>query len=140
MEILSLRKWYTDKTTISELSMNHGINPFCFILEPTIREGKDPRGIVAIPEGRYEISIYDSPRFKMKVPLLKDVPNHSFVEIHPGNFQFDSLDCLLPGLSHNLDVVENSRNAFNLLYEQIHNELQTKAVFITIKNGGDNRS
>lgn len=138
MEIISLRKWFTDKSTISELSINQGINPFCYVLEPTIRIGKDPRGIVAIPEGRYEVSIYESPRFNMKVPLLKDVPGHSFVEIHPGNSGVDTHDCLLPGLSKTVDWVTESRNAFNLLYPQIDNAINAlQKVYITIKNGGE---
>ena len=136
MELLSLRRWYTDKSTISELSADQIAKPICFILEPTVREGKDPRGIVAIPEGRYEITLYDSPRFKMKVPILNNIPGHSYVEIHPGNTSEDTHDCLCPGLDKATDCVLNSRAAFDKLFPLIDNELNTKQVWITIKNTG----
>lgn len=136
MELLSLRKWYTDNTTISELYIDQAIQPLCFMLEPTTRAGKDPRGIVAIPEGRYEITLYDSPHFNMKVPLLGNVPGHEYVEIHPGNFEKDTHDCLLPGFKRNIDSVLESRAAFNLIFPLIDHMLTTKSVFITIKNMG----
>lgn len=135
MEILSLRKYYTDKTTISEAYIDQNPEMICYFLEPTIRAGKDPRGIVAIPEGRYEITLYDSPKFQMKVPILGGVPGHSYVEIHPGNFQIDTHDCLLPGLTFGLDYVGSSRDAYEKLFPLIDQELNTKQVFITIKNG-----
>ena len=136
MEILSLRRWYTDKTTISELFIDQIVDPLCYILEPTTRIGKDPCGIVAIQEGRYEITLYNSPRFQMRVPILQNVPGHSYVEIHPGNFQIDTHDCLLPGTTYGLDYVGNSREAYEKLFPLIDQELNTKSVFITIKNSG----
>jgi hypothetical protein len=136
MELLSIRKWYTDKSTISELFINQITERICYMLEPTIRVGKDPRGIVAISEGRYEITLYDSPHFQMKVPLLMNVPGHNYVEIHPGNFPIDTHDCLLPGLTSGQDIVNDSRAAFNILFPKIDQELNTKQVFITIKNSG----
>lgn len=136
MELISFRKWYTDKTTISELYIDQAVQPLCFMLEPTIRAGADPRGIVAIPDGRYEITLYDSPHFNMKVPLLGNVPGHQYVEIHPGNFERDTHDCLLPGLVKDVDSVSQSRSAFNLLFPLIDHILTTKQVFITIKNTG----
>lgn len=108
----------------------------CYMLEPTVRAGADPRGIVAIPEGRYEITLYDSPHFKMKVPILNNVSGHTYVEIHPGNFPVDTHDCLLPGLTSGQDIVNDSRAAFNLIFPKIDAELNTKQVFLTIKNAG----
>lgn len=135
MEIISIRKWYTDKTTISELQLDPSQNFDCYILEPTTRVGADPRGILAIPEGRYEITMYDSPRFGMRVPLLNNIPGHNYVEIHPGNTQIDTHDCLLPGMRKDIDTVFNSRSAFGLIVPQIDHALNTQSVYITIKNG-----
>jgi hypothetical protein len=136
MEIFSTRKWYTDNSTISELYVDEETQRTCYILEPTTRAGKDPRGIVAIPEGRYEITRYNSPRFGMNVPILQNVPGHSYVEIHPGNTEIDTHDCLLPGLIMFTDGVGESRDAFNILFQRIDSELNTKQVWITIKNTG----
>jgi len=72
----------------------------------------------------------------MKVPLLGNVPGHAYVEIHPGNFEIDTHDCLLPGLTFGLDAVYNSRDAFELLFPLIDKELNTKQVFLNIKNMG----
>lgn len=137
MEIYSSRKWFTDNSTISELCFDEEIEPACFILEPTTRAGKDPRGIVAISTGRYELTSYKSPRFKMIVPLLNNVPGHVAVEMHPGNFSVDTKDCLLPGLYRGLDCVENSRDAFESIFPRIQAAWTTEQVFITIKNSGE---
>jgi len=136
MEIYSFRRWFTDKSTISQFYIGQKFNPSCFVLEPTIRRDKDPRGIVAIPEGRYEITLYDSPHFGMKVPLLGNIPGHEYVEIHPGNFPVDTHDCLLPGTTRDVDSVSNSRDAFNIIFPVIDQALNTQKVFINIKNMG----
>jgi hypothetical protein len=136
MELLSFRKWYTDKTTISELFIDPTTQSLCYLLEPTVRVGADPRGIVAIPEGRYEITLYNSPKFGRVVPILQNVPGHNYIEIHPGNFQMDTRDCLLPGLIYGLDYVGQSDLAFDKIFPLINEELNTRQVFITIKNMG----
>jgi len=136
MEIYLTRKWFSDKSTIGELFINDSKKRECYTLEPTCRKEKDPRGIVAIPEGRYEITMYDSPRFKMRVPLLSGIPGHSYVEIHPGNFPNDTNLCILPGMEKEEDKVLHSRDAFNPLREKIDTALNTAKVFININNQG----
>ena len=134
MEIYSNRKFYTDSSTISELFIDQNILMTCYILEPTARE--NPSGLMAIPEGRYEITLYDSPHFKMRVPILNGVPGHTYIEIHPGNFPGDTHDCLLPGLTMDTDFVGQSRDAFNILFPIIDKTLNTSGVYINIKNMG----
>ena len=135
MELYLDRKWYSDNTTIGELFIDENMDQReCFILEPTVRQGKDPRGIVAIPQGRYEITLYDSPHFNMKVPLLNNIPGHEFVEIHPGNTEQDTHDCLLPGLERGVDMVVQSRLAFLSLFNKIQDAIEKGPVFINIRN------
>lgn len=130
------RQWFTDNTTIGELFFNENPTRVCFTLEPTLRAGKDPRGIVAIQAGRYEITTYLSPKHKMLVPLLNGVPGHSYVEIHTGNFEKDSLDCILPGLERSLDAVLRSKEAFDLLMPKINESIAKGPLYLTISNVG----
>lgn len=134
MEILSLRQWYSDHTTISELFIDQEPR-FAFILEPTVRRDTDPRGIVAIPEGRYEVTMYDSPKNKTRVPILNNVPGRTYIEMHIGNFWNDTDGCLLVGMDRDTDCVLESKKAFSLVVPRIDTALNTGKVFITVRNG-----
>lgn len=65
-----------------------GADPVCLTKEPV-----DP----IIPAGTYKCTVYDSPKFGTKVFLLHDVPGHSYVELHYGNFLRDTKGCPLVG-------------------------------------------
>lgn len=68
---------------------------------------------IFIPTGTYKVTLYDSPRWGFKVPLLHGVPNRSMVEIHPGNYEKDSEGCILVGENREGMAVEHSRDTFN---------------------------
>lgn len=51
---------------------------------------------IAIPVGEYPITIYDSPKHG-NIPLLSNVPGRSMIEIHEGNWERQSLGCILVG-------------------------------------------
>jgi hypothetical protein len=53
------------------------------------------------------------------MPLLVDVPGHSNIEIHFGNFPADSRGCILVGVEKGVDVLFHSRDAFNALFPMI---------------------
>ncbi len=55
------------------------------------------KNISAIHPGVYNAKKYFSPRFKRTVILFEDVPNRTFIEIHPGNYTSQIEGCLLPG-------------------------------------------
>jgi hypothetical protein len=135
MELYLLRRWFTDKSTIGELFINDNILRECFTLEPTTRVGKDPRGIVAIPDGRFEVTLYQSSHFKMIVPILNNIPGHKIVEIHPGDFPTDTHDCVLVGSERGEDRVFSSRSAFYALFPKIDQALNTEQVFLNVKMG-----
>lgn len=106
----------------------------CFICEDAVRDSKI-KGVTAIPEGRYEIIINMSPRFKRELPLLLNVPNYEGVRIHSGNTESDTEGCLLPGKTRNSNGVFSSVIATNNLILKIRMALQAgKKVFITIEN------
>lgn len=141
MELLLTRKYFTDQSTIGELSYNG--ERVCFILEDTDRgldstqsvpfiESKKVFGRTAIPTGSYEIIISYSNRFKKPLPLLLNVKGFTGIRIHAGNVASDSEGCLLPGTDHDVDRVNNSRVAFLDLSNLITKAMETEKVFITI--------
>jgi len=90
-----LRKIYTDKVTIGSLIIGDVI--FCNTLEDTCRRPDLPKiyGETAISEGRYEIIINWSNKFKRQLPLLINVPNFEGIRIHGGNTEKDTEGCIL---------------------------------------------
>jgi hypothetical protein len=77
---------------------------FAYTLEPEI----------PIPAGSYEIKKYNSPRFG-EVYKLEDVPDHTYIEIHPGNTIHDTQLCILLGYTigelNGLKCIQSSRKA-----------------------------
>ena len=128
MEILSVRTTYTDKSTISKVYVEGEFE--CCFLEDPVRDGLKVYGETAIPEGRYEIVVTYSNRFKRKLPLLLNVPNYVGVRIHPGNTPGETEGCLLPGTSAGVDSVSGSKVAFDNLFNKINNA--DEKVFIEI--------
>ncbi len=73
---------------------------------------------ISIPKGTYNLSFYQSPVHGL-VPLLENVPNRSFVEIHEGNWEFNSKACILVGKTRMLiegkEGISESRNTLQKL-------------------------
>lgn len=142
MEISLIAVSKTAKSTISRLLIDLQFQ--CFILEDVDRFLKQSMSLeeivakkvyakTAIPEGRYEVVITMSNRFKRRLPLLVNVPGFEGIRIHPGNTAADTEGCLLPGTGRSLDTVTSSKIAFEALFEKIDTALKTEKVFITIK-------
>jgi hypothetical protein len=108
MEIVNTRDTFTPRSTTGRLSVDG--EDIGYVLEPTLNPTAKPH---AIPEGRYEATIYQSPRLGYRVLLLHDVPGFSMIEMHIGNWPKDTLGCQLPGLTRGVDVVGNSAVAFH---------------------------
>jgi Family of unknown function (DUF5675) len=130
MELKLIRRWLTPASTIGELYVD-GVRE-CFILEdqyptPYLKV----YGRTAVPTGRYEVRITQSPRFKRELPLLLNVPGYEGVRIHPGNTADDTEGCLLPGTIRGADKVMFSKAAFACLFSKL--KLATGPVFLTIE-------
>jgi len=54
------------------------------------------RKVSCIPPGTYEFEPYNSVKFG-RCFILKDVPGRDAILIHRGNFNRDTLGCILPG-------------------------------------------
>lgn len=126
------RMCFTDKATIGELSIDGEF--FCYTLEDTCRTVKIPKQ-TAIPPGRYELKITFSERFQKDMPLLLDVPNFEGVRIHSGNTPEDTDGCILVGMKRGVDVIYESRKAYDLLFQELKKRLELGNVYLSVIGG-----
>lgn len=117
-----VRKEFTDEATLGELYLEEDF--FCFVLEDKVRPlGEKVPGETAIPEGKYQVLLTQSPRFKRVLPLLIDVPGFDGIRIHPGNTADDSSGCLLVGdeidRSTPIPTIRKSKQAFDRLFAEM---------------------
>jgi hypothetical protein len=114
MELSLIRDIFAPQRTLGVLYVD-GIKE-CYICEDMVRpKGEKIYGQTAIPEGRYEIKITMSNRFKRELPLLLNVPNFEGIRIHSGNHEGHTEGCLLPGKTRNASGVFSSVIATNNL-------------------------
>ena len=115
------RREYSETTTLGDLYIN-GVWE-CLALEDRVRQGPKVPGETAIPEGKYEIRITWSPRFKQHMPLLLDVPGFDGIRIHPGNTHKDTEGCLIVGenvtMVAGLPFLSHSKRAYDRLFAKL---------------------
>ena len=108
---------------------------FCQTLEDKERDEKIP-GITAIPAGRYQVVVTRSPRFKVRMPLLVDVPNYIGVRMHWGNKVEHTDGCVLVGQDNKADDnwLGNSKVTYARLMSAMDKALARKEkIWITIE-------
>ena len=142
MELILKRDTFTSESTIGSLSIDGKFE--CFILEDKDRGlidtmsiseivGTKIYGKTAIPYGRYEIDWTMSNRFKVMMPILKNVKGYEGIRIHKGNSEIDSLGCLLCGTKKASNRITESTAATNKLYAKIAEaKKQGIKIYITI--------
>lgn len=72
-----------------------GIEFECVTLELPWKDNQ--RSVSCIPEGNYQVELYNSPSQGPGTFHVKDVPARSYILIHPGNYTKDSEGCILLG-------------------------------------------
>lgn len=117
MELLVVRRPSSDGCTIGQLFIDGRWQ--AWTCEDVVRHGPKVPGETAIPAGRYPVSLYQSPHFGFRVPLLHDVPGFSLIEIHPGNRSTDTRGCLLVGFGLSGSTLLNSRAAFDAIVSML---------------------
>ena len=77
----------------------------CFTLEDMVREipGRPVSewkvdGETAIPEGRYRVTLENSPKFGPDTITLHGIVGFDYIRMHGGNFEKDTRGCPLTGL------------------------------------------
>lgn len=120
MILLLKREHIKENYTIGNLYVNGEF--FCNTLEDKVRDvNKDGIneskvwGQTAIPFGKYQVIISYSPKFKVKMPLLLNVPGFEGVRIHAGNTIDDTLGCILVGKNTIPGEVHESKDTYNKL-------------------------
>lgn len=116
MELDLIRDLAKQDFTLGKLYLGGVV--IAFTVEDTLREvlgqpvvkWKVP-GKTAIPEGRYQIVMTQSTRFKRIMPLLLNVPGFQGIRIHSGNTAEDTEGCIILGLKRTAIGVANSREA-----------------------------
>lgn len=131
MEILLQRETYSKDSTIGKLYIDGAFH--CFTLEDAVRD-KKIKNITAIPNGRYEVIINYSNRFKQLMPLLLAVPNYEGVRIHWGNYSTDTEGCILVGSTKGVNMIGNSRKQYAKLLATLKKAISKEKIFITIKD------
>lgn len=131
MELDLFRDLVGNDCTEGELTIDGKL--FCYTLEDVVRSpGEKIPGDTAIPEGKYQIIVNHSPRFKRDLPLLLNVPSFEGVRIHPGNYAKDTEGCILVGRKRIPGMVQESKLAFDALFSKIQAALETEEVWIKI--------
>lgn len=136
MELTLNRIFLGSSATIGELLIND--KHLCDTLEDRVRpEGEKVYGKTAIPEGKYEIELTHSPRFKKILPEILNVPNFSGIRIHTGNSSKDTEGCILVGTwdGEKEDWVGSSKIAFDKLMSLLEEATNNKEkITITVKS------
>ena len=137
MNIILTRRLSANGWTQGQLSCD-GVHS-CYTCEDVIRPpGEKVPGQTAIPAGRYQIIITDSPRFKRRLPILLNVPDFSGIRIHAGNTDRDTEGCILPGRGFTPAGVTQSVLAFDALFARIDSALIVgEEVWIEVRNSAN---
>jgi|SRR5271157_3347241 len=105
--------------TLGELLID-GVHE-CWTLEP-------PDTFAA---GTFDLTINLSQRFQRLMPLVNNVPGHTGIRIHWGNWRKDTEDCTLVGETEGTDFVGHSVDEFNILFQKLQDALAEGPVTIT---------
>jgi len=106
MKIQVFRKLYTAKSTISDIFIDNVF--FGYGLEPSVMHGT--AGVnQAIPEGKYDIEFYDSPKFSSRLLRVMCAEEYGVILLHNGNFPKDTEGCLILGRTYDTDWVGESK-------------------------------
>lgn len=122
------RDTFTDRSTIGMVLLDDKFQ--CYSLELSCR--KHDGGKVCIPSGRYELQMQWSTRFNMNTPHLLNVPERTFIEIHPGNKPEDTEGCILLGQTKVTDWIGGSRAAYEELMPKLEAKMKLGKFYIEI--------
>lgn len=125
-----VRDTFTAISTTGQLSID-GV-PSLWTLELPNKDGLPGS---CIPQGVYPVVAYMSPKFGRTMPLLRDIPNRSNIEIHWGNTAADTDGCILLGRTRDKDYVGESRMAFDEFWTRFMPSLASEDCTIEVVGG-----
>lgn len=122
-----IRTQQNEKQTLGilQISDNNKLDYYFHSLELPWKDNK--RGVSCIPEGRYRVKKRFSQKYGEHLHVM-DVPDRDMILIHRGNFNYQTMGCILVGTGLSdingdglLDVT-NSRAAMQELLDNLGNE------------------
>lgn len=114
MEIEVIRTYFNQNYTKGIMLVDDKF--FGYTLEPQIKGNDEIRYLNrCIDTGKYVAKYEYSPKFKQNLIELKNVPNHTEIKIHSGNFRSDTRGCILVGLRSDVGCVLDSKIAVEML-------------------------
>lgn len=121
MHIEIIRRYYTEKTTISDLYIDGRL--YCQTLEDKTRAPGEAKvwGQTAVPAGSYPCIVSYSPKFSQQMLEALDIPGFSKVRLHFGNKAEDTEGCWLVGKYNpkQPDWVSESRKVYAIVWALI---------------------
>lgn len=85
-----------------------------------------------MPAGKFPAPLRYSPGHGYAVPGFLNVPGHTDIEMHPGNWPRNTKDCVLPGDSHEQAVDEIKDGGDGLLHNMVTNSRATFEMLMTL--------
>jgi len=119
MKIVVQRRPPDSIATLGEMLID-GVHE-CFTLEPAS----------TFAAGTFDLVIDQSVRFRRLMPHVLNVPGHSGIRIHWGNWAKDTEDCTLVGETVGTDFVGHSVEEFNLFFQKLQAALEQGPVTIS---------
>jgi len=95
----------------------------CYTLEPPD----------TFADGTFDLTIDRSIRFGRLMPHVLNVPGHTGIRIHWGNWRKDTQDCTLVGRTQDVDFIGHSVEEFDLLFQKIQDALTEGPQTITYR-------
>ena len=114
MKIEVIRTYFNQNYTKGVMLVDNEF--FGYTLEPQIK-GSNEKSYLnrCIDTGQYVAEYEYSPKFKQHLIELKNVPNHTEIKVHAGNFKRDTRGCILVGLRSEVGCVLDSKIAVDML-------------------------
>lgn len=131
MKLLLERKFYTEKSTQGQLSIDGTFE--AYTLELPFSDGL-PGG--AIPEGAFAVMVTYSPKFKRDMPLIVGIPERSDIRIHIGNDASETEGCILIGRTELGNFVGESRLAFDAFWDKTNAFMRAGNCQIAVRKVG----
>lgn len=114
MKIEVVRTYFNQNYTKGVMLVDNEF--FGYTLEPQKKESNETSYLNrCIDTGKY-VAVYEySPKFKQHLIELKNVPNHTEIKIHEGNFRSNTRGCILVGFRSVEGSVLDSKIAVKML-------------------------
>lgn len=114
MKIDVIRTYYSENYTKGLIFVNDVF--FGYTLEPQKKATNETSFLNrCIDTGTYIAEYEYSPKFKKHLIELKNVPNHTEIKIHAGNFRKDTRGCILMGRHSDVGCVLDSKIMVDML-------------------------